>query len=142
MCTSGHMESGQNVWPIHHGEMSARIRDFDWAATPLGEIQSWPVHLRATIDLILSCGFPTTLQWGPEATLLYNDPYIPLIGARHPIALGQPIFETFPEIRPTYEPLFQRVQQGETVVFEDLPYRYLRDGHLIDTWFNLSYSPV
>lgn len=136
------MASRQNLWPVFPGEMSSRIRTFDWAATPLGPIHSWPAHLRNAVELMLNCGFSTTLQWGPEGTLLYNDPYIPLIGGRHPIALGHPIFETFPEIRPTYEPLFQRVRQGETVVFEDLPYRYMRDEHLIDTWFNLSYSPI
>lgn len=142
MCTSGPMPSRQNPWPVLPGEMPSRIRTFDWSATPLGPIHTWPDHLRNAIDLMLSCGFSATLQWGPQATLLYNDPYIPLIGTRHPTALGRSIFETFPEIRSTYEPLFQRVRQGETVVFEDLPYRYTRDEHLIDTWFNLSYSPV
>ncbi|WP_162601926.1 ATP-binding protein [Occallatibacter savannae] len=122
--------------------MSGRIRDFDWAATPLGPIDSWPTTLRNTVEFLLSCGFPTTLQWGRDAVLLYNDAYIPVIGTRHPAALGHSIFETFPEIRETYEPLFQRVRAGETVVLEDLPYRYVRDNHPIDTWFNLSYSPV
>lgn len=122
--------------------MPARIRDFDWSATPLGPIHTWPATLRSTVEFLLTCGFPSTLQWGPDASLLYNDAYIPVIGGRHPSALGCSIFATFPEIRETYEPLFQRVRSGETVVLEDLPYRYVRDSHPIDTWFNLSYSPV
>lgn len=130
------------AWPHLTGQMSARIRDFNWAATPLGPIHTWPPALRSTVEFLLACGFPSTLQWGPDAILLYNDSYIPVIGIRHPSALGRPIFESFPEIRETYEPLFQRVRSGETVVLEDLPYRYIRNSHPIDTWFNLSYSPV
>ena len=29
-------------WPAGGGEMAARIRAHDWAATPLGSIASWP----------------------------------------------------------------------------------------------------
>ena len=129
-------------WPHLTGDMPTRIRDFDWAATPLGAIHTWPATLRSTVEFLLTCGFPATLQWGPDAILLYNDAYIPVIGIRHPSALGCPIFESFPEIRETYTPLFHRVRSGETVVLEDLPYRYVRDSHPVDTWFNLSYSPV
>ena len=129
-------------WPHLTGEMPTRIRDFDWAATPLGPIHTWPATLRSTVEFLLTCGFPSTLQWGTDAILLYNDAYIPVIGTRHPAALGQPIFESFPEIRDTYKPLFQRVRSGESVVLEDLPFRYVRDSHPVDTWFNLSYSPV
>ena len=122
--------------------MADRIREFDWAATPVGPISSWPYCLRQALEMVLGCGFPTTLQWGPSAILFYNDAYIRLIGPRHPIALGRSIFDTFPEIRAPYEPLFDRVHRGETVVFEDLPYRYAREDRFIDTWFNMSYSPV
>ena len=136
------VDSFQTMWPILRGEMPTRIRDFDWAATPLGPISSWSIQQRSAVELMLSCGFPTTLQLGAEGILLYNDSYIPLIGTRHPAALGDSIFTTFPEIRETYEPLFHRVHAGETVVVEDLPFRYMRDQHLVDTWFNISYSPV
>ena len=122
--------------------MPARIREFNWGETVLGSIHSWPASLRSAVELMLGFGFPATLQWGEEAILLYNDPYIPVIGSRHPVALGRPIFTSFPEIRETYQPLFQRVRAGETVVLEDLPYRYVRDQHPVDSWFNLSYSPV
>ena len=122
--------------------MSSRIRSFDWACSSLGPPSSWPPHQRIAVEMMLNCGFPATLQWGPEAILFYNDAYIPLIGSRHPIALGRPLFSTFPEIRETYEPLFKRVLEGETIVHHDLPYRYVRNLHPIDTWFNLSYSPV
>ena len=61
----------------------------------LGPIASWPADLRRTVEMMLSCGFPCTLQWGEQGILMYNDAYIPLIGPRHPSALGQPIFAAF-----------------------------------------------
>ena len=142
MPDAGSTPPPENNRVIASGEMKTRIGNYDWASTPLGPRVHWPLCLSNTVDLMLGLGFPATLQWGPAGILLYNDPYIPLIASRHPRALGHPIFESFPEIRGTYEPIFQRVRNGETVVFEDLPYRYVRENALIDTWFTLSYSPV
>ncbi len=142
MATAESTQASKHNRLTANGEMAERIGNFEWASTPLGPIESWPESLRNAVELMLSVGFPTTLQWGQDAFLLYNDPYIPLIGSRHPLALGRPIFETFPEIRDTYGPIFQRVKNGETVVFEDLPYHYVRDDEPIESWFNLSYSPV
>lgn len=135
-------ETHEDQLPATISEMATRIRQFAWESTHLGPIASWPADLRRTVEMMLSCGFPCTLQWGEQGSLMYNDAYIPLIGPRHPSALGQPIFAAFPEIIDTYKPLFQRVRNGETLVFEDLPYRYIRDDKPVDTWFTISYSPV
>ena len=128
--------------PFGQSEMAGRIREFDWSKTSLGSSENWPQHLRDAVETVVSCGFSATLQWGREATLFYNDAYIPLIGSKHPNALGRSIFETFPEIRQPYGPIFQRVWNGETVVCEDQPYRYIRDIAPINTWFTMSYSPI
>jgi len=122
--------------------LSHLIRTFNWEPTPLGPIERWPQNIRSYVEVMLNCGFPATLQWGRELTLLYNDAYAPIIGTRHPIALGQPLLETFPEIREAYEPIRQRVWKGETVVLEDMLFRYVRHHQPEDTWFTLSYSPV
>jgi PAS domain S-box-containing protein len=135
-------EISSDKWPVGDSEMAERIRRFAWESTQLGPITSWPACQRRTVEMMLSCGFPCTLQWGEQGILMYNDPYLQLIGSRHPIALGRSIFETFPEIIETYEPLFRRVRSGETLVFEDLPYSYTRDDKPVDTCFNLSYSPI
>jgi hypothetical protein len=37
---------------------------------------------------------------------------IPLIGDRHPAALGRPILEAFPEIKEIYQPMAKRVLAG------------------------------
>jgi two-component sensor histidine kinase/GAF domain-containing protein len=122
--------------------MAARIRGRDWATTPLGPIELWPVALRTAVDLMLECVFPASLHCGPHDVQLYNDAYIPLIGTRHPIALGAGTLETFADLRDTLEPLMARIRAGETVRQEAQHYRYARDGAPEDTWFTLSHQPV
>jgi signal transduction histidine kinase len=122
--------------------MSERIRVFDWSRTPLGELGNWPASLRIAAEIMLNCGFPATLQWGTDLILLYNDAYIELIGPRHPLALGKPILQTFPEIEETYRPVVDRVCRGETVVLRNQLFRYVRNYAPADSWFELSYAPV
>jgi hypothetical protein len=38
------------------GKMAHRIREFDWAATPLGPTEHWPQSLRTTLELMLPAG--------------------------------------------------------------------------------------
>ena len=130
------------VWPASSSQMAQRIRAYDWTSTPLGAIESWPPHLRSAVDLMLGCGFPATLQWGPDLILLYNDANISLIGTRHPDALGQPLLDAFPEIAETYQPVLDRIWQGETVTVANQLYRYTRQETPNDAWFDLSHSPV
>jgi hypothetical protein len=81
------------------GEMAGRIRALDWAATPLGPVAGWPAALRATLRIILANGFPHILWWGSQYIQLYNDAYIPVLGAKHPEkALGRPASQCWPEI--------------------------------------------
>lgn len=134
--------SAVSAWPHAGGIMAARIRNHDWSSTPLGPIGDWPATLRFAIDQMLSFAFPTTVQWGTNLRLFYNDAYIPLIESRHPHALGRPILETFPEIASIYVPFAERVLEGETLLLKDQVFRYTRHLQPDDFWFDLSYSPV
>ena len=57
--------------------MAARIRRFDWTATPLGAMADWPVELRVVHDLLECSTAPAAIYWGPELILLYNDAWAP-----------------------------------------------------------------
>ena len=126
------------------GEMARRCRAFDWAATPLGPVEAWPQGLRTAAALVLGSAFPSVLAWGPERVQLYNDAYVPLIGRKHPAALGAPTHECWPEIRHVQEPIFERVFRGESVHLADAPYRLDRagDGALEEAFFTASFVPV
>jgi hypothetical protein len=70
------------------GEMVRRVREKDWSRTALGPMDRWPHALRVAVDLCLHTRFPMFIWWGPELVNIYNDGYLPILGARHPDALG------------------------------------------------------
>ena len=59
------------------GEMAERVRAFDWAATPLGPLESWPQSLLVAVGICLNSRFPTFVWWGPELINIHNDAYAP-----------------------------------------------------------------
>jgi hypothetical protein len=78
------------------GDMGVRMRAFDWSTTALGPLEQWPQSLRACVRVMLGSGFPMLVSWGPAYTMLYTDAYRPLIGTKHPAALGYAIREVLP----------------------------------------------
>src|SRR3546814_5381427 len=72
------------------GDMGARIRSFDWAATSIGPPERWPTSLRVAINICLHSSLPTAIYWGPELRLIYNDAWAPLPADRHTSALASP----------------------------------------------------
>ena len=70
------------AWLAGGGEMGERIRALDWASTPLGPTSSWPQSLRSAISILLPSKAQICMFWGPELVKLYNDAYIPVLGAQ------------------------------------------------------------
>lgn len=132
----------QPEWPAGTGEMARRIREFDWSETPLGATETWPVHLRTAIDLMLASPAMMSLTWGPEETLLYNDSFIRLIGPLHAAALGQPVAATFAAIRGAFDRDFAEARTGRAVQLTDQRYPVLRSGNVEDGWFDITFVPV
>jgi PAS domain S-box-containing protein len=127
------------------GEMGELTRSYDWASTPLGPIEQWPLSLRNTVAMILSSKFPMFLWWGPDHIQFYNDAYRPSLGidGKHPLALGQKGFDCWPEIWDTIYPLMLQVLNGgEGVWFEDLYLPIYRNGKMEDVYWTFSYSAV
>ncbi|MFA5899929.1 MAG: hypothetical protein WC829_12555, partial [Hyphomicrobium sp.] len=56
-------------------DMKKRIREFDWAQTPIGPVEQWPTCLKCAVELITASPVPMTLLWGPQGTMIYNDAY-------------------------------------------------------------------
>lgn len=130
------------AWPFGRSEMAGRIRTFDWETTPLGPILSWPQSLKTAVEVMLASGFPASMQWGPEAILLYNDANIRILGGLHPAALGRPIFEALPARRPGWEPVLRRVMTGESVVFGEQRHLINEDGVEGEIWVDRAASPI
>jgi hypothetical protein len=87
------------------GEMGAHMRAHDWSISPLDPPEAWPPSLGTVVSLVLTSKFPMFIAWGPELAFLYNDAYAPILGAKHPDALGRPFREVWAEIWGDLEPL-------------------------------------
>ena len=78
-------------------------------------MEAWPPSLRTTLSICLESRFPILIWWGPEFVMLYNDAYAPLIGSKHPVALGQRGADCFPEIWEIIGPMLASVcERGES----------------------------
>jgi hypothetical protein len=126
------------------GELGRMIRGFDWAATPLGPLASRPHSLRTAVSLILNARHPMWIGWGPDATFLYNDAYIDVLGAaKHPWALGRPAAEVWSEIWDVCGPLADKVFTRAESTFVDAVQLFMRRGDFLEeTWYSFSYSPI
>jgi signal transduction histidine kinase len=92
---------------------------------------------------MLASRFQFAIYWGPELIFLYNDAEIPVLGDRHPTALGSPAKTLLSEMWDTVGPQLERVLAGgEATWDEDAPLLFRRHGRLEEVFFTYSYSPV
>ncbi|MDB5720280.1 MAG: domain S-box protein [Alphaproteobacteria bacterium] len=112
------------------------------SGSSLGPLEAWPPSLRATWRLMVQSKFPMFIAWGDSLSFLYNDAYVPILGAKHPGSFGRPFREVWAEIWPDIAPLVDRALAGEASWLEDLPLLMHRNGFDEPTWFTFSYSPA
>ena len=125
------------------GQMGERIRAFDWARTPLGAPRAWPQSLKTLTALLLASRQPMFIAWGRSQVWLYNDAFTPILGEKHPQALGRhALDEVWSEGRPALAPLFARVFAGEPVHMDDFALMLDRHGRMEESHFAFSYTPV
>lgn len=130
-------------WPTGYGEMAARIRDHDWAATPLGAIDAWPQSLRTTVDIMLALPGPASILWGPDRVQLYNDAYVTIAAERHPAALGSAAAHNWSEAYQAFlGPIFERVFAGETVSIDEHAVPLRTPDGAEERFFTATFLPV
>jgi PAS domain-containing protein len=125
------------------GAMGERIRNFDWAAHPLGEPAQWPSALRMAMSLCLNSSFPTAIYWGPEFYVLYNDAWSEIPAEKHPAILGLPAREAWSDIWDIVGPQFQGVfASGEGMALYEQMLPMVRGGRPCETWWNYSLTAI
>jgi serine phosphatase RsbU (regulator of sigma subunit) len=122
--------------------MQRRVLEDDWSTGPLGPQEEWSPTLRAAIATCLNSLFPMLLMWGPERVMIYNDAYAPILGRRHPAALGARVADVWVDVWADIEPLIGEVFAGGAPYFEDLPLVMTRNGFVEETYFTFAYSPI
>ncbi len=126
------------------GEAAELVRDFDWAATPLGTPDTWSPALRFVVPFLLANRFPMLLWWGPDYIQIYNDAYAPVLGSKHPAqAMGRPFRECWHEVYHVLGPLVDvPFNGGPSSWTEDIELIVRRHGFPEETHFMFAYSPV
>ena len=123
--------------------MAELIAAKDWSRTALGPMEGWSTSLRMMTRFLLANRFPLLLWWGPDHISIYNDAYIPVLGKKHPEALGLPVRECWSEIWDVLRPLIETPYTGGPSTWsEDLELDIRRRGFLEETHFTVAYSPV
>lgn len=120
--------------------MAGLIRAHQWRVTPLGPIESWPQSLKTAIELMLHARQPAYVGWGRALVTLYNDAAIPLLGTRHPEALGKPYSEVSSEPWSDIRPVIEAVLAGEPqhVVGQ----RVNQPAQSPSSWYTYSWTPL
>ena len=131
----------QAPWPQYGGEMGERVRDHDWAATPLGPIDGWCAELKLAASLVLENHFPAVLVWGSGLVTIHNDGFRSILGAK-PDALGRSFAEIWSEAWDEVGPIVERAFAGKSTFNEDYPVAVERSGAREKAFFSFSYSPV
>ncbi|KAL1839861.1 hypothetical protein VTJ49DRAFT_1047 [Mycothermus thermophilus] len=118
-------------------------RSIDWASTPLGPVESWPIELRIMSSMIMGSPHPAALYWGQEYVAIYNEAYISLAGNKHPDLMGRRYRDAWPEIWAEIQPVFDAAWTSAyaTMKHDDLLF-LSRHGFSEETYFNWAIIPL
>ncbi len=123
--------------------MGRRMRELDWSNVAVGPPSQWSPSFRSALSICLGSRFPIALYWGDDLTLIYNDAWSPILGTKHPLALGVPGRAVWPEIWDAIGPLFAGVlATGESSYQEDGLLLMNRHGYTEECYFNFTFTPV
>src|SRR5262245_44745727 len=126
------------------GEMSERIRTYDWSRTALGPFENWPLSLKTALKIALNTRYPIWMGWGSELVFFYNTAYIPLIGKRHEWALGAAAHDVWKEsweehLGPQADAVLRRGEASWNDQHQLIAYR---NGYAEEVYFTYSFSPL
>ncbi|NWF07449.1 GAF domain-containing protein [Pseudomonas salomonii] len=128
-------------WLQSSSDMAERVRQHDWANTPLGPLEQWPDVLKTTVALCFASSFPQAIVWGPQLITLYNDAFIPILGSK-PDPLGRPFNEVWHEVWADISPIADAAFQGHATYIENFPLVIERGPTPDQAYFTFCYGPI
>jgi hypothetical protein len=124
-------------------ELARLARELDWSATPLGPPAGWSASLKGAVRLLLNSRYPMFVWWGPSFIQVYNDAYAPMLGQRHPQALGRPAPEVWSDVWSVVGPQAESVlRDGQSTWNDRVLLVMQRKGYTEEAYFTFSYSPA
>lgn len=129
-------------WPHGGGEVGRLLRGWSGTECQLGAPAQWREPLATTVQLVLNSPAAMALLWGKAGTLIYNDAYAVIAGARHPSILGADIHSAWPELRDFHEEVLAQLWSGQPLSYRDLPVILHRNGEPEEAWLTIDYAQV
>lgn len=120
----------------------AWARGIDWASTPLGPMRDWSLQLRSNASLIMMDPRPAVGFYGCELIMIYNEPYVELLGDLHP-CMGCSARDVLVQVwSEFFEPIIERNLAGETVDNSHSEIPLMRNGYIEETYFATRFIPI
>ena len=127
-------------------EVAKLIQKKDWSATQIGDIQSWDSNLKSYVQLILNSPQASFITWGPERTFIPNDAMGTVLSSSSKVSLEDAIGNSHQIIVKEHwsqlEPLLKKVDQGESVFYENFHIIEKDQGRNRHSYYTFSYSPI
>jgi hypothetical protein len=118
------------------------VLNFDWGSTELGPISEWSSELRRMANILMSDPRPAAMYWGKHRTLLYNEPYVVVVGQKHPRMMGQTFSQAWAEVEGDFSPAFDTAcETGTPYTVNDARFYIDRQGYLEETYYSISIIP-
>ncbi|KAI9649866.1 hypothetical protein NHQ30_002448 [Ciborinia camelliae] len=119
------------------------FRATDWAATPLGPLESWGIALRLHTFTTFSDSRPACLYWGPERVAIYNEHFIEVSGKGHPTLMGKPLKLAYPRSWLDVRDMFIHAETSKVAVdISEVPFIVERAGYMEEVYFTGTFNPV
>ncbi|HEX4430809.1 MAG TPA: ANTAR domain-containing protein [Frankiaceae bacterium] len=132
-----------NWWIAGRGESAHTIRAMQLESATKDPPEIWPEELCVALNLCLDVDGPAAVLWGPQFRQFYNDAYRETITSTHPIQIGLPVADNWPEIWGSIGPEIESV--GRTGVGRSHRAHQLcvlREGKLTENFFDYSLVPI
>ena len=119
------------------------LQAVDWSATSLGPQSGWPQELLTAVRTLLPSHQPLMICWGEELLQIYNDAFAPLLGDKHPAAMGQRAPDCWAREWQRIGPAVEDFLAGDGGLSHDETPLFLnRHGYLEETYWNFSLSLI
>lgn len=118
------------------------VLNFDWGSTELGPINEWSTELRRMTNILMSDPRPAAMYWGKHRTMLYNQPYVVVMGQKHPGMMGKEFSDAWAEVEGDFSPAFDTAYEtGTSYLLNDARFYIDRQGYLEETYYSISIIP-